>query len=106
LKCRVKFDDQELIIRRHSPVLGRVMAKGVREGGLYRLLADAMKKRALLINIDNLCELWHKIFDHLNYRSLLLLKIWWLDFLISRWRGKEYARMCTRQACQDRFPEQ
>jgi hypothetical protein len=38
------------------------------------LLADPMKKRALLISCDNLCELWHRRFGHLNHGSLSLLK--------------------------------
>jgi hypothetical protein len=50
------------------------LARGVREGGLYRLLVDPVKQRALLTSSDNLCELWHKRFGHLNYGSLPLLK--------------------------------
>jgi hypothetical protein len=74
LKCRVEFDDQEVIIRSHSLDPGRVLAGGVREGGLYRLLADPMKQRTLLTSNDNLCELWHRRFGHLNYGSLPLSK--------------------------------
>lgn len=74
MKCKTKFDDQGVIIRSHNPNPGLVLDKGIREGGIYKLLVDTMKKRALLTSNGNLCELWHKIFGHINYGSLSLLK--------------------------------
>jgi hypothetical protein len=40
LNCMVEFDDQGVIIKSRSPDPSRVLARAVREGGLYRLLAS------------------------------------------------------------------
>jgi hypothetical protein len=69
LKGRANFEDQKVIIK-----TSRVLARGVREGNLYRQLAGLVKQRALLTSSDNLRKLWHKRFGHLNYGSLPLLK--------------------------------
>jgi hypothetical protein len=70
LRCSAKFDDQEVIIKSHSPDPSRVLAQGRTEGGLYKLLANIMKRGSLLISSDNLCELWHKRFSPLKLLSL------------------------------------
>ena len=73
-KCRDYFDNKEVLIKSRNLDTGQVLAKEVKEGGLYRLLADPVKQRALLTSNNNLCKLWHKVFGHLNYGSLPLIK--------------------------------
>jgi hypothetical protein len=65
LKCVTKFDDKKVIVIDCSYKDVRVLAKGVREGSLYRLLADPMKHDALVHDYNKLREIWHKIFGHL-----------------------------------------
>jgi hypothetical protein len=72
LGCIVEFDDQQVIIQRRCPDLGQVLARGIQEGGLYRLLVDLV--RALVHDSDNLCKLWHKRLGHLHYKALPILK--------------------------------
>lgn len=65
----------------------KVLDKGVIEGGLYRLLVDPMKQRAFFTSRNNLCELWHRRFGHLNYGSLPPLKdmaVGFHDFKVER----------------------
>jgi hypothetical protein len=69
LKYRVEFDHQKVIIRSLNLDFNQVLAGRVKEGGLYKLLANPMKQRDLLTSSDNLCELWHKRFGLLNYGS-------------------------------------
>jgi hypothetical protein len=88
LKCITKFDDQPVIIRKHSLDLGQVLAIGVCEGGRYKLLIDPMKNGALLHSNDNLFEHRYKCLIHLQYGALPLLTKWWWDCLISRWRTR------------------
>jgi hypothetical protein len=74
LQCVAEFDDQQLIITKcnHNP--GRVLAIGLHEAGVYKLLADPVKHGALVHKSDNLYELWHKQFVLLCYGALPLLK--------------------------------
>jgi hypothetical protein len=60
LKCVAKFDDQQVIIRNCSHEHGQILAKGMQEGRLYRLLIVLMKHDALVHDSDKLFELWHK----------------------------------------------
>jgi hypothetical protein len=48
-----EFDDQQMIIRKHNLDLGRVLARGVHERGLYKLLADPMNHGALVYNSED-----------------------------------------------------
>jgi hypothetical protein len=58
-----------------------VLAKVVREGDLYRYPTDLMKLRDLSFSSGNICKLWYKIFGHLNYGSLPLMKDMVVGFL-------------------------
>ena len=57
LRHVAEFDDQQVVVKDHSHDLGRVLAKGVQEGGLYKLLAKMIKHRYLVHDTDNLCRL-------------------------------------------------
>ena len=57
LRHVAEFDDQQVVVKDHSHDLGRVLAKGVQEGGLYKLLAKTIKHRDLVHDTDNLCRL-------------------------------------------------
>jgi hypothetical protein len=96
LKCRAEFDDQEVIIKSRTLILVEFWPEELGRVAFTRLLADPMKQRALLTNSDNLCELWHKRFGHLNYGSLPLLKDMVVGFLTSRWRRRSVQGMCTQ----------
>jgi hypothetical protein len=48
LQCVVEFDDQQVIIRKHNLDSSQALARGVCEGGLYRLLVDPRKHDALV----------------------------------------------------------
>ena len=63
IRCVVEFDDQQVVVKDHSHDLGRVLAKGVQEGGLYKLLAKTIKHRDLVHDTNNLYRLWHEIWS-------------------------------------------
>jgi hypothetical protein len=41
LRCVAEFDDQQVIIRDHNREHGHILAKGMQEGGLYKLLVNS-----------------------------------------------------------------
>ena len=57
LRRVAKFDDQQVVVKDHNHDHGRVLAKGVEEGGLYKLLAKMIKHRDLVHDTNNLCRL-------------------------------------------------
>jgi hypothetical protein len=83
LRCVARFNNQQLIIKCCSHDLDQFLAKDMREGDFYRLLADPIKYGALMHDSDQLCELLHKIFGHLHY-ALPLLKDMFQHFQTSR----------------------
>jgi hypothetical protein len=48
--------------------MSSAMVIGAQEGGLYKFIDQVI--RALTHKMINACELWHKIFGHLNYNAL------------------------------------
>jgi hypothetical protein len=72
LGCIVEFNDQQVILQRRCLDPGRVLVRGILEGGLYRVLVDQV--RALMHDSNNLCDLWHKRLGHLHYGVLSILK--------------------------------
>ena len=93
LKHVAEFDDQQVVVKDHSHDLGRVLAKGVQEGGLYKLLSKMIKHRDLVHDTDNLCRLWHKL-DLVTYimEHYLFWMTWCMDCWNSRWRRHDCAR--------------
>ena len=94
LRHVAEFDDQQVLVKDHSHDLGRVLAKGVQEGGLYKLLAKTIKHRDLVHDTDNLCRLWHKL-DLVTYimEHYLFWMTWCRDCWTSRWRRHDCARV-------------
>jgi hypothetical protein len=88
--CIVEFDYQLVIVQRICPHLDQFLAKGIQEGGTYRLLVDPM--RTLVHDSDNLCKLWHKKMGHLHYGALPVLKD--MEQRLSNFRIKK-----TREEC-------
>jgi len=74
LQCIVDSNDKRAIIKVRSEKDGRVLVKGVLEGGLNRSLVDPVKHGSLLHDYEKMGELWHKRFGHLHYGALSLLK--------------------------------
>lgn len=104
LRCVVEFDDQLVIVQRRCSNPGPVLAKGVQEDGLYKLLVDLVT--TLVHDNYNLCELFHK------NGSLELQSIAYIEGYAARIIGlqdqedKGVQPLCTQQACQDCFPKQ
>ena len=48
-----EFDDQQVLVEDHIHDLGQVLAKGVQEGVLYKLLAKTIKHRDLVHDTKN-----------------------------------------------------
>jgi len=67
----IEFKDQQVLIRPKysSPTIDQVI--GVREVNLYRLWGEPI--RALVHNIDNLCELCHKRMGCLHHKEFPIL---------------------------------
>jgi hypothetical protein len=67
---------------------------GVRKGNLCRLQGELV--RALVHNIDNLCEMWHKRMGHLHHKVLPIMREivkGFLDFSIEHRVYAEGARL-------------
>ena len=52
----------------------KIIATGIRTGGLYKLDVRPAPVRALTAVSSTTKELWHQIFGHINYNDLLLLQ--------------------------------
>jgi hypothetical protein len=68
----VEFKNQHVLIKSKDSSLESAQVIRVREGNLYRLQGEPV--RALVHNINNLCELWHKRMGHLHYKALPILR--------------------------------
>ena len=69
---KIEFKNQKVIVRRkeYSPKSTQViMVKG---GNLYKLQGAPI--RALVHNMEHLCELWHKRMENLHHSEFPILK--------------------------------
>jgi hypothetical protein len=69
---RVAFVDGQVFIWPKDSNIDATKVIGVREGGLYKL--SRRPTQTLIHDNTNLCELWHRIFAHLHYKTLPTLR--------------------------------
>jgi hypothetical protein len=64
----VAFSKGKALMRPSNGSLSLVMTIETQEGGLYKIIGQAIQ--ALAHEMINPCELWHRRFGHLNYNAL------------------------------------
>jgi hypothetical protein len=69
---RVIFIDCQVLMWPRGKTLDDVVVIGVEEGGLYKLKGHSYF--AMVHDIVNPTELWHRRFDHLHYKSLSVVR--------------------------------
>ena len=68
---RVAFIDGQVLMWSRWKTLDDAAMIGVEEGGLYKLKGHS--DSAMVHDIVNPSELWHRIFAHLHYKALLIV---------------------------------
>jgi hypothetical protein len=69
---RVSFVDGEVLMWPKEKMFDDAVVIGVQEGGLYKL--KGCSDSTLIHDTVNSSELWHRIFSHLHYRSLPIVR--------------------------------
>ena len=69
---KVSFVDGQVLMWPKGKTIDDAIVIGVKEGGLYKLKGKL--DQALVHSTINPCELWHKIFSHLHYRALPIMR--------------------------------
>jgi hypothetical protein len=65
---RVSFIDGEVLMWAKGETLNEAIIIGREENGLYKL--KGRLEASMTHAIENSCELWHRIFSHINYKAL------------------------------------
>jgi hypothetical protein len=69
---RASFIDGQFIMWPRGKTLENTLVIGAEEGGLYKLKGHS--NSTMVHDIVNPSELWHRIFSHLHYKSLLVVR--------------------------------
>jgi hypothetical protein len=65
---RVGFIDGEVLMCPKGKTIEYAIVIGTKEGGMYKLKGQS--DAALIHSIESLCEIWHRILSHINYKAL------------------------------------
>jgi hypothetical protein len=69
---RVTFVYGEVLMWPKGKTIDDAIVIGVQEGGLYKLKGHS--NSTLVHNSVTLCEIWHRIFTHLHYKALPIIR--------------------------------